>query len=542
MDIWAPFDIAMTTDWQAGRIQLAFVETVEADWAAELLARVSDGHTLFVPRSLAQLVREVLEFANTAETSPTVQSDQIARMLLSINTEHNASELSPTGTASRETVERILNETFSLNSEQTIARLREALITEVASVLFDAPLKLEVLQGNTMDTWFREWPDRVIRSELGKTPADAFFVANGIPLGDLLKVGGYIVARMKSNNQLQFSRSELIAAGATESAVDYCILEMSAPIGSYRSNLRRDRRRGSIEQQRYTMTRFPFLRIADDTLLVLRYQWVADRFFGSMLYWPTFAGLPGFLPSGDAESGSVAESFSDGMNHIFERAVGDSLANIVANSTLATRLITEDELQQTWSTQRGAMPSACDWVIVAGRLCIVVDATNRHVSAELAQGLGTVDDYAADMEATFSNPGEKFDQLGKTMDRLADSGHADFGLGKDSVFAPLIVVPDGGLPNTPTSDLDMQLRSLPNLYRFDGRIYPPTAVTLSMLQLLEGVAERFGRHRFYPDVIEVINTWRRSNLTAVKMTLEDIVDGVFPPAPYRNAYSEDIAT
>ncbi|MCJ0907462.1 hypothetical protein [Rhodococcus sp. ARC_M6] len=532
----------MTTDWQAGRIQLAFVETVEADWAAELLARVSDGHTLFVPRSLAQLVREVLEFANTAETSPTVQSDQIARMLLSINTEHNASELSPTGTASRETVERILNETFSLNSEQTIARLREALITEVASVLFDAPLKLEVLQGNTMDTWFREWPDRVIRSELGKTPADAFFVANGIPLGDLLKVGGYIVARMKSNNQLQFSRSELIAAGATESAVDYCILEMSAPIGSYRSNLRRDRRRGSIEQQRYTMTRFPFLRIADDTLLVLRYQWVADRFFGSMLYWPTFAGLPGFLPSGDAESGSVAESFSDGMNHIFERAVGDSLANIVANSTLATRLITEDELQQTWSTQRGAMPSACDWVIVAGRLCIVVDATNRHVSAELAQGLGTVDDYAADMEATFSNPGEKFDQLGKTMDRLADSGHADFGLGKDSVFAPLIVVPDGGLPNTPTSDLDMQLRSLPNLYRFDGRIYPPTAVTLSMLQLLEGVAERFGRHRFYPDVIEVINTWRRSNLTAVKMTLEDIVDGVFPPAPYRNAYSEDIAT
>lgn len=79
------------------------------------------------------------------------------------------------------------------------------------------------------------------------------------------------------------------------------------------------------------MTRFPFLLTGADEIIVLRYQWVVDRFFGQMLYWPTFAGLPGFRLGRDPKPGSKAESFSAGMNYVFERTVGDSLANIVRN-------------------------------------------------------------------------------------------------------------------------------------------------------------------------------------------------------------------
>ncbi|KAA0021372.1 hypothetical protein [Antrihabitans cavernicola] len=279
------------------------------------------------------------------------------------------------------------------------------------------------------------------------------------------------------------------------------------------------------------MTRFPFLRMPDDSVVVLRYQWVVDRFFGSMLYWPTFVGLPGFQPPGTADPGSVAEAFSDGMNHVFERSVGEGLTNLVNNSRLATRLVTEPELQETWAARRGETPSACDWVVVVGKLCVVVDATNHHLDATLAQALGTVDDYSAEIEATFSNPNEKFDQLGKTMDRLAESGFREFGLARNPVFAPLIVVPDGGLPNTPTTDLDLQLRSQPNLGRFNGQMYPPAVVTLSMLQLLEGVAESFGRNPFYPDVFEVINAWRRASMMPPGTTLDKIVDSRLPARP-----------
>ncbi len=70
--------------------------------------------------------------------------------------------------------------------------------------------------------------------------------------------------------------------------LEYCFKEMSCPIEDYRDQLSRERQQGSVHQQRFTMTRFPFLLTGADEIIVLRYQWVVDRFFGQMLYWPTF--------------------------------------------------------------------------------------------------------------------------------------------------------------------------------------------------------------------------------------------------------------
>ncbi|MBF6169159.1 hypothetical protein IU486_31120 [Streptomyces gardneri] len=360
-----------------------------------------------------------------------------------------------------------------------------------------------MLQANTQELWFRPWPEKVTHADLGANPAEAFARANGLELLDLLALGQIIAKRAKTG-QVEFSRADLISAGATESVVSFCIEDMSLPPAEYRAKLIADHRHGRTPWQRYTMTQYPFLRLSTDTVL-LRYQWGIDRFFGSLLYWPTFMGLPSHKRR-QPVSGSAAEAFSHGMNHAFERSVGDSLSIIVKSSRKMKRLVHEAELQTAWTENKSALASACDWVIPAGQHCFVIDATNHHLDAALVQGLGSVEDYAADIIQTFSGDDGKFNQVAKTIRKLYTSG-SDFGVSKSAVFVPLVIVPDGGVPNLDTTDLDLQLRRRPHLEEFDGRILAPAVLTLPDLQFLEGI----GENPYLPfDVADILVAWRRA--------------------------------
>ena len=531
VDLWARFDIAMTTDWKTQSVERRLVDAIDEPWGRKLAQRISQGDVVIVPRAIAQLVREVLESADTSPTAPGATAGQVAELLMSLNSEHNTNEYSSDGTLDREGIARIQDEIFALDAEQTVARLRDYIPSEVASVLADAPQKLEMVQGNFSDTWDSPWPESPPTRELGRSPAEAFAIANGVGLTDVQRVGQFLVDEIKAGT-LRFSRTSLEASGASAEAIEYCVKEMSCPIEDYRDQLSRERQQGSIHQQRFTMTRFPFLRTGTDEIIVLRYQWVVDRFFGQMLYWPTFAGLPGFRFGRDPKSGSKAESFSAGMNFVFERTVGDSLANIVRDSRSATMLITENELQQAWSSRRGGTASACDWVVRAGRICLVIDATNHRLASRLTQGLGDASAYAEDIEETFTNPNEKFEQLAKSIRRLSASGQADFGLAEDTIFLPVIVVPDGGVPNTDSTDLDFQLRSQPHMQEFDGRILAPAILTLTMLQLLEGVAEYFGNNPLFPDAVTALASWRRKCMeTTWPIPFDVFIDQIVPARP-----------
>ncbi|MGW4370283.1 hypothetical protein ACWEKT_32020 [Nocardia takedensis] len=194
------------------------------------------------------------------------------------------------------------------------------------------------------------------------------------------------------------------------------------------------------------------------------------------------------------------------MNHAFERSVGESLSGLVTGSRKMTRLVHEAELQAAWTDSKGALASACDWVIPAGRYCFVIDATNHHLDAALVQGLGSVEDYATDIVQTFSGDDGKFNQVAKSVRRLYTNG-SEFGVSRSAVFVPLIIVPDGGVPNLDTTDLDLQLRSRPHLEEFDGRILAPAVLTLPDLQFLEGIAQS----PVLPiDVADIIVEWRRA--------------------------------
>ncbi|MBT2271797.1 hypothetical protein [Rhodococcus qingshengii] len=117
---------------------------------------------------------------------------------------------------------------------------------------------------------------------------------------------------------------------------------------------------------------------------------------------------------------SEAEAFSEGMNHVFERSIGDILETLVVRSASADKLITENEMQTVWTTSNRATASACDWVIKAGKTCIVVDATNHSLDMFLSQGHGTPEAYAKDMNRVFASADGKFGQLAKTMRNLCE--------------------------------------------------------------------------------------------------------------------------
>ncbi|OZF35364.1 hypothetical protein CH294_12065 [Rhodococcus sp. 14-2483-1-1] len=519
--LFSRLDLALMIDWSQKRVQTDLLRSVHKPWSNALIARVNAGDHLLTARSLGQLMREVLEYASVDPDAPEITLPTLVHYLLSINTEHyRHPEYSATGLITDNGHRVMAQQLSGMSAEDSIAMLRGLMPGEIANTLADATLSPIALRADAEDTWFRSWPDKVVHPGLGDCPAESFARVHGVALVEILALGK-IIDDLTRKGVAEFSRAQLLAQGGTEAAVELCIKEMSRPLDQYRDALAGDRRRGSVHQQRYTMTRFPFLRIDSDTIILLRYQWGIDRFYGNLLYWSTFAGMPGFkMPAPKPKS--QAEAFSSGMNHVFERSVGDILETLVARSASADKLITENEMQTAWTTSSRATASACDWVIKAGKTCIIIDATNYSLDAFLSQGLGTPEAYAEDMDKIFASNDGKFGQLAKTMRKLRDRGVDDFDLDPKTVFLPIVALPSGGIPNIDTTDLDFQLRSRPFFEEFDGRILAPVAVTITELQILEGMA---GRIQF-PDPVKTVVQWRHAcTLTTWPIRFRDYLDG-----------------
>lgn len=518
--LFSRLDLALMVDWSQKRVQTDLLRKVDTPWSKALIARVNAGDHLLTARSLAQLMREVLEYASVEPNAPEVELPTLVHYLLSINTEHyRHPKYSTTGLITDDGHRKMAQDLSGMNAEDSIAMLRDLMPGEIANTLADVTLSPIALRAETEETWFRSWPNKVVDPGLGSCPAEAFATVHGVPLVEILALGK-ILDDLVRDGVVEFTRTQLLEQGGTEAAVELCIQEMSRPLAQYRDALAGDRRKGSVHQQRYTMARFPFLRIDSDTILLPRYQWGIDRFYGNLLYWSTFAGLPGFkMPAPKPKS--QAEAFSSGMNHVFERSVGDILETLVARSASADKLITENEMQTAWTMSSQATASACDWVIKAGKACIVIDATNHSLDAFLSQGLGTPEAYAKDMDKIFASDDGKFGQLAKTMKKLRDRGVEDFDLHPKTVFLPIIALPSGGIPNIDTTDLDFQLRSVPFFEGFDGRILAPAAMTITELQILEGMA---GRIQF-PDPVKTLVQWRHAcTLTTWPIRFRDYLD------------------
>ena len=181
------------------------------------------------------------------------------------------------------------------------------------------------------------------------------------------------------------------------------------------------------------------IRFDDEAYLAIRPAWVLDRFCGSQLYWQTFFDF-------GTEKDLRGQQFSQAMNYVFEESVGYLFRRVSRRAGSAITLITEKEMQQAWAGKN--TPSVCDWVLVSGKYCLLVDATNHWLDEKAAQGFAKVEDYTADVEETFIN--KKFQQLKSTIELLAENGWDGCHFDDQTVYVPMVIVPNSGIPPAAT--------------------------------------------------------------------------------------------
>ncbi|CAM5707404.1 hypothetical protein MAUB1S_05166 [Mycolicibacterium aubagnense] len=333
---------------------------------------------------------------------------------------------------------------------------------------------------------------------IGDEPEEAFRAATNVELREFIKLGVRLWEQTKTGSVAL--RTSLLEGDIDAGALSLMRTATSLPVEKYRKRLERERKSGSLAHRRYTFTEVPLLQLGDDEYLALRPNWVLDRFCGSQLYWQTFFDL-------GTEKDPRGEQFSLAMNYVFENSVGYLFRRVVRRSRPnpgakpAITLITEEQMQQAWTRGRQT-PPICDWVLIDGRFCLVIDATNHWLDAKMAQGFAEAEDYRSDIEDTFIN--KKFVQLKSTISLLIENGWEGCTFDDSTVFVPLVIVPNSGIPPNALANVDIKLRAHSVLGQMGRAVTSPGILIYQELQLFEGVCQ----HRAPAAFVQMLARWR----------------------------------
>jgi hypothetical protein len=500
------WDVAYTTTQRVDLVEGDFLEGGGTGGLCERAVNriVIYGDHFISPRATAQLQREIIEYASTDDAAPPIDRNTLTHLLLSTTSEQNMRPEFAGDVPTAAEVAKLERVVPTMGLEETLEYVKTMIPDEVASSLFNLPLKLEIVLSNTDDLWFTAWPSRSKTTGLGATPADAFKIATGIDMLDVMRLGARIIKRSTDAHQVRFTRDELLADGASGAAVDCLFANMALPMDDFKTKLKADRDAGAIGHQRYTLTQFPFLAVDDNTFVMLRHQWALDRLCGGQLYFEAWFNL-------GKQSRALADRFKNAMNDAFEEFAGGILHRMVDKSPHLRLIVDEPDMQTAWKEQKGLTPSVCDWTLFGEGHCVVIDATNHAVKADAAQGLATWDEYSADIEKIFTEG--KFEQLLSTIGYVQKHG----GWGNEKVdtttmFAPLVVVPDVGVPHGLLSQFDIVVRGYQAFQHLQPQVYAPGIIPVSDLQLLEGMADLAPKIPQFPgkdpDMMKLIGGWR----------------------------------
>jgi hypothetical protein len=472
-----------------------FVAGLSGDLAEKVKPPIRKGSRLMPPPALNQLIREVIEWCADADTGGeslgALGTADFVHLVLSINDDQEAQDRPDffTSWPPSEEEKAAYYEAMTVDDEMVLQELRRQMPMEFARMQTTATTVPHRVLADTYDTWFIGWPQAATHDLIGDTPEEAFLNATNAQLREVIRMGLMLWDRTKGGDVA-------VSGSSLESSIDPAalgLLRSSAafPVKKYRKQLAKERAKGFLAHRRYTFTERPLIEIADDEYIVLRPAWVLDRFCGSQLYWQTFFDF-------GTEKTLPGEQFSLAMNYVFEASVGYLFRRVMRRARPAITLITEAEMQQAW-TKGGYTPSVCDWVLVWGNTCLLVDATNHWLDEKAAQGFADPEDYQADLEDTFVNI--KFKQLQSTMKLLVDHGWEGCTFDEDTVYVPLVVVPNAGIPAIVSADVDIKLRS----GQLGPNVRSPGILVYHELQVFEGVCAR----RMPMAFVDLLEQWRR---------------------------------
>lgn len=500
-EMQAELDAALSSS--AETLPSEAMRIVDSQWYEPVRQQLAAGHRLAPPQTMVRLMREIIE-AGEGPRLGIEDDDALLQLLLSVNEDHDTLS----GRAARFNamdMRQMDAEMRAMSEHELIEFANEMAVDEAASMMFNASRLPEYIKCATHEFWYQPWAQKV-GDHLGATPADTFREATGIGMDEFLRAGDVIMSVLRAG-RARFDLGTLHEHGVSDEVAQYIKRNMVRDLDEFRGMSQQDRERGDVLAQRYTFTQFPFLDLGDGTVLALRAQWGMDRFFGNA---PEFDVQQGFA---EQEKPERAKQFQDAVKHQFEQIVGRIVARIAANSAVFGPIVGEEEMQAAWSAKKGQPPKACDWMLPTdNRFTWLIDATHRPLRQPLAEGWGSGEEFASNLEAFLTS--KKSRQFESVIDHLTERGWngASF---TDTTFAPFVVVPDVGLPSTPTSTMLVGLCAREMMEAYGGRMLMPAVVSISDLMLLEGMAETPG-----VEVANLIRAWRQVGMMPLQQYLE----------------------
>ncbi len=496
-----------------GAFEKRFLRELNGDLAEKVRQPLDKGSRFMPPASLNQLIREAIEWcpdADPGEGHGALGRADFVRLVLAINGDQERQDRPDHFQSWPPNAEQLDSYYAAMthDDQMVLRELQRQMLSDFARMQANAITLPSVILGDTYDAWFKGWPKAAPHNLIGDTPEDAFQAATNAPILEVIRLGMLLWDRTKTGD-VAFTTTSL-EGSVDQDALSLMKAAASLPVKEYRKRLMREREKGFLAHRRYTFTERPLLKVGDDEFIALRPAWILDRFCGSQLYWQTFFDF-------GTEKDPRGEQFSQAMNYVFEAGVGYLFRRVTRRARPAITLVTEEQMQQEWKSG-GNIPSVCDWVLMSGEYCLLVDATNHWLDEKAAQGFADAEDYHADVEDTFVN--KKFQQLKSTIELLAKHGWEGRTFDDKTMYVPLVIVPNAGIPAMVFADVDMKLRSHPVLGQLGKNVTSPGILICRELQVLEGLCE----HRFPRAFVDVLARWRIVCTTSMPIRPQTFLD------------------
>lgn len=516
--LFADLDLAAITDSRSD-VERTFIEGAVGALQLQLMAQLSRGRRVFSNVGLVQCIKEIVEFGDECSEQELSVLD-LTRCVLGVNQDNDQVDAGMMARAANP-------------GDHDVATLKadflELALDFVAQGLFDHSDTLETLACSVDETWRRGWapgtPQKVIH-DFGTGPADVFAEVVGVDLDDFLALAWFFWNAAQNEGQVGFDSGLLVATGLGPDVIDAFLQQCSLPLSELRDRLA-DERMGDAATpwMRYTLQEFPFLRLDDGSVLMLRLQYAVQRMFGDLLYLKVHDALK-------VSDTKRADRFKNAMNTMFEHRVGSVLNRIAQHETRfgGAVVITEDEMKAAWSNRRGEHPKICDYAYVQGGETILIDANNRNLPRKFAERSAAGSDLHTEIRNMFA--ATKFQQLISTAKEFHTHGWTATNgtlITQATKFLPFVVAPVAGIPSNEFTEMLILEQAAPLIAGFNSKVLPPTIITWRDLQSLEGIAEQAKGGR----IVELLIMWRISNyvkqtkMTGLPLSLSDFIDHNF---------------
>ena len=162
--------------------------------------------TFDLPRATAQLLREIMEYASADHAMPAIDRNTLTHLLLSITTEQDSSDEFAGVVPTVDEIAALERRLPKMDADETLEYPERLIQDEIASSLFNDPLKLEMCCRTRTTCGSPRGPPRSKTTGLGPTPADAFKIATGVELLDVMRLGHRIIKRSSETIRWVHSR------------------------------------------------------------------------------------------------------------------------------------------------------------------------------------------------------------------------------------------------------------------------------------------------------------------------------------------------